>query len=452
MAVLLILLALGLLIAGAWAGMSVLILAPFLAALAALVAGAPVLAAYTQVFMAAAGGFVVSFFPLFLLGALFGKVMDASGAAQILARAIAKAVGPANAILAVVLACAVLTYGGVSLFVVAFVAWPLARALFAETGLPARLIPATIALGAFTFTMTALPGTPSIQNAIPMATFGTTPFAAPGLGVIAAAAMLGLGMVWLRYRATALAGDEPPEMPPQSPRDVPLPLWRALFPIMSVGMVTLGMGWVVLPSLETSYLALPRYGSTDLGRVGGLWSVIAALTVALVLALILSRPPHLMKVLNDGAESALLPLFNTASLVGFGAVIATLPGFEVLRQGLDGLSSGNVVVTAALSSGALAGITGSASGGMSIALDVLGPSLMAQAVAQGVDPALLHRVVSVATGGLDTLPHNGAVITLLGICGMSHRKAYGDIFVVAVLAPTLACALIIALGDAFGSF
>lgn len=182
MAVLLILVALGLLIAGAWAGLSVLVLAPLLAGLAALAAGAPVLAAYTQVFMAAAGGFVVAFFPLFLLGALFGKVMDISGAAQILARAIAIAVGPANAILAVVLACAVLTYGGVSLFVVAFVAWPLARALFAETGLPARLIPATIALGAFTFTMTALPGTPSIQNAIPMTTFGTTPFAAPGLG------------------------------------------------------------------------------------------------------------------------------------------------------------------------------------------------------------------------------------------------------------------------------
>jgi H+/gluconate symporter-like permease len=452
MAVLLILSVLGLLIAGAWAGLSVLFLAPLLAGLAALTAGAPVLAAYTQIFMAAAGGFVVSFYPLFLLGALFGKVMDASGAAQILARAIATAVGPANAILAVVLSCAVLTYGGVSLFVVAFVAWPLARALFAETGLPARLIPATIALGAFTFTMTALPGTPSIQNAIPMATFGTTPFAAPGLGVIAAAVMLVLGMVWLRRRARALVGDAPPEMPPPVPQAVSLPLWVALAPILSVGVVTLVMGWAVLPALQTGYLALPKYGATDLERVGGLWSVITALTVALALALVLSRPPEVVKTLNEGAESALLPLFNTASLVGFGAVIAALPGFEVLRQGLEGLAGGDVVVTAALSSGALAGITGSASGGMTIALDVLGPTLIAQAAVQGVDPALLHRVVSVATGGLDTLPHNGAVITLLGICGMTHRQAYGDIFVVAVVVPILACALIIVLGSAFGSF
>ncbi len=452
MSVLLILLALALLIAGAWAGISVLVLAPVLAILATLVSGEPVLAGYTQVFMQSAGGFVISFFPLFLLGALFGRVMETSGAAKRLATATTTVLGPSRAILAVVLACAILTYGGVSLFVVAFAAWPLARALFAETGLPARLIPATIALGAFTFTMTALPGTPSIQNAIPMITFGTTPFAAPGLGMIAGVAMLVLGLIWLQTRARALAGDPSPAMPEVPARDRPLPLWVALLPILSVGVVTLIMGSVILPALDTSYLGTPRYGGTDLSRVQGLWSVIAALTVALGLALILSPPPNILKAINEGAEAALLPLFNTASLVGFGAVIATLPGFEMLRASLDGLSGGNVLISAALSSGALAGITGSASGGMSIALDVLGPALVTQATVQGVDPALLHRVVAVATGGLDTLPHNGAVITLLGICGMTHRQAYGDIFIVAVLAPTVACALIIALGMVFGSF
>jgi H+/gluconate symporter-like permease len=452
MSVFQILFALVLLIAGAWRGISVLVLAPVLALLAALASGAPVLAGYTQIFMQAAGGFVVAFFPLFLLGALFGKVMEASGAAARLASAIAAALGPKNAILAVVIACAVLTYGGVSLFVVAFAAWPLARALFAQTDLPARLIPATIALGAFTFTMTALPGTPSIQNAIPMATFRTTLFAAPGLGLIAGAVMLGLGVLWLQLRVRMLAGDAPPDAPETPARDQPLPLWVALLPIVSVRVVTLAMGSLILPALDTSYLANPAYGATELSRVKGLWSVITALGIALALALILSRPPQIMRVLNSGAESALLPLFNTASLVGFGAVIATLPGFEVLRISLEGLSGGHVLISAALSSGALAGITGSASGGMSIALDVLGPALLAQAVDQGIDPALLHRVVAVATGGLDTLPHNGAVITLLGICGMTHRQAYGDIFVVAVIVPTFACALIIGLGMMFGSF
>jgi H+/gluconate symporter-like permease len=231
-----------------------------------------------------------------------------------------------------------------------------------------------------------------------------------------------------------------------------MPLWRAAAPLLSVGVVTLIMGSVVLPGLDTAYLAEPGYGATELSRVRGLWSVITALAVAMVLALVLSRPPQLMQALNQGAESALLPLFNTASLVGFGAVIATLPGFDAFRQSLDGLAGDNVLISAALSSAALAGITGSASGGMSIALDVLGPSMVLQAAIQGVDPGLLHRVIAVATGGLDTLPHNGAVVTLLGICGMTHRQAYGDIFIVAVVVPTVACALIIALGMAFGSF
>jgi H+/gluconate symporter-like permease len=296
---------------------------------------------------------VVSFFPLFLLGALFGKVMDASGAAQILARAIATAVGPANAILAVVLACAVLTYGGVSLFVVAFVAWPLARALFAETGLPARLIPATIALGAFTFTMTALPGTPSIQNAIPMATFrhhalcGTRPWGdRGGRNAGAGHGLAALSRPGAGGRSTACGA------PGVAPRRAPAPLGGARAdPVGRGGDAGHGLGGA---ACDWRRATLPAaYGETDLGRVGGLWSVITALTVALVLALVLSRPPQLMKTLNDGAESALLPLFNTASLVGFGAVIASLPGFEVLRQGLDGLSGGNVVVTAALSSGRL---------------------------------------------------------------------------------------------------
>jgi H+/gluconate symporter-like permease len=452
MSVLLIMAALALLIAGAWRGMSVIVLAPVLAMLAAVVSGVPVLAGYTQVFMQATGGFIVAFFPLFLLGALFGKVMESSGAASRLASGIASALGSSKAILAIVLACALLTYGGVSLFVVAFAAWPLARALFAQTGLPARLIPATIALGAFTFTMTALPGTPSIQNAIPMATFGTTPFAAPGLGLIAGTVMLGLGLAWLQIRARTMAGDAGLMQHEAAPPGEALPLWVALVPILSVGVVTLVMGNLILPSLDTAYLADPEYGATELSRVQGVWSVITALAVALALALVLSRPPQMKQVLNAGAESALLPLFNTASLVGFGAVIATLPGFELLKIWLEGVSGGDVVLSAALSAGALAGITGSASGGMSIALDVLGPSLSAQAVAQGVSPELLHRVVAVATGGLDTLPHNGAVITLLAICGMTHREAYGDIFVVAVVIPTIACALIIGLGMLLGSF
>jgi H+/gluconate symporter-like permease len=201
-----IVLSLVLLMALAYRGVSVLILAPLMALLAVLSSpGTPVLASYTQVFMPALGGFVIAFFPLFLLGAVFGKLMEASGAALVIARAIVDRLGQRRAILAIVLACAVLTYGGVSLFVVAFAVYPIAAALFRQAEVPKRLIPGAIALGAFTFTMTALPGTPAIQNAIPMPFFGTTPFAAPGLGLIGGMIMLVFGVWWLSYRAAVAA-------------------------------------------------------------------------------------------------------------------------------------------------------------------------------------------------------------------------------------------------------
>jgi H+/gluconate symporter-like permease len=453
-----ILLALGLLIWGAYRGLSVLLLAPLLAVAAAVVSGGPALGSYTQVFMVAAGGFVVSFFPLFLLGAVFGRIMDDSGATTTLARTIAARVGRDRAILSVVLACAVLTYGGVSLFVVAFAAWPLARALFAETDTPARLIPATIALGAFTFTMTALPGTPAIQNAIPMPWFGTTAFAAPGLGVLTGLVMLGLGQAWLVWRARRMraAGEgfglDSGAPAPDAARAIPV--WQAVMPIFAVVSLTWVLGAHVLPSLDTTYLLTPRYGATDLGRVLGLWSVIGALTLSCGLALVFgwTRLTAPADTLDQGARAALLPIFNTASLVGFGAVIAALPGFEAIRLMLEGATGGSVLWSLALVVNVLAGITGSASGGMSIALEAFGPQYLEQARAAGIDPALLHRVTSVATGGLDALPHNGAVITLLGICGMTHARAYGDIFVVAVAIPVLALVVLILAGTTFGTF
>ncbi len=443
------LLALGLLIWGAFRGLSILVLAPVLAVAAAVVSGGPALASYTQVFMTATGGFVIAFFPLFLMGAVFGRIVEETGAATALARAIAGAVGRANAIPAVVLAAAALTYGGVSLFVVAFAVWPLARALFAETGTAHRLAPATIALGAFTFTMTALPGSPQIQNAIPTPYFGTTLYAAPLLGLVAAAIMAGGGLLWLGWRARALraAGDAPPEAADLA-GDRPLPGWvAAALPVAAVLVLTWALGTQVLPRLDTRYLALPLYGATELSRVLGLWSVIGALTGGIVLALALHgrRLPTVGATVSKGAESALLPMFNTASLVGFGAVIAATPGFEAIRTGLDALSGGSAALSLAMGAGLLAGITGSASGGMTIALEALASDAAAQAAAEGLSVEVLHRVVSVATGGLDTLPHNGAVVTLLGICGLTHRQAYGDIFVVAVLIPLVALAAILGL-------
>lgn len=493
-----IVLALVLLMALAYRGMSVLLLAPLMALLAALFSpDAPLLASYTQIFMPALGAFVVAFFPLFLLGAVFGKLMEVSGAARVIAQAIVTWLGASQAILAIVLACAVLTYGGVSLFVVAFAVYPMATALFREVDLPKRLIPGTIALGAFTFTMTALPGTPAIQNAIPMPYFGTTPFAAPGLGLIGGAVMLALGTLWLVRRASHAAaqgegygthdGEDDnahPDTPsPQTPSPQTRPpavsvtvphagpinatinapinatmprdaLARALAPVVLVITLNYLLATWLLPAIDTGYLAESKFGDTHIGKVRGLWAVTVALAAAIVLLMWLQRPrlPRLAQTLEQGAGGSVMPLLNTASQVGFGAVIASLAGFAVLRDWVLTIAPDNPLVSVSIAVNLLAGITGSASGGMSIALQTLGETWLAMGQSAGIAPDLLHRVTAIATGGLDALPHNGAVITLLGICGLSHRQSYADIFVVAVAIPVLALVTVVALGSAFGAF
>lgn len=456
--ILVILLALGALIYFAYRGLSLLLLAPAMAMLAVLFAeGGPLLASYTQIFMQATGGFIIQYFPLFLLGAVFGKLMEASGSARVLADGIIRGLGPSRAILAVILSCAAMTYGGVSLFVVAFAVWPIASALFREADLPRMLIPATIALGAFTFTMTALPGTPAIQNAIPMPYFGTTPFAAPGLGLITGALMLGLGWGWLEYRARALGpgyGDLSEIDPEPETGDAP-GLAVAAAPLLLVLALNLGFTFLVIPAMDTGYLALPEFGATDADALRGVWSIIAALTLA-SLALVGMNwrrlATGLSETLDDGARNALKPIFNTASLVGFGAVIASLSAFGLIRDWVVTVGGDNPLISLAVGTSLLAGMTGSASGGMSIALSTLGETYLAMGQAAGVSPDLLHRVTAVATGGLDALPHNGAVITLLTICGLTHGEAYRDIFVVAVAIPVVALVVLVVSGTMLGSF
>ncbi|SHH34051.1 GntP family permease [Marivita hallyeonensis] len=453
-----IILSLGLLILLAYRGASVLVLGPVMALVAAVFSLQPGLATYTQVFMPAMGGFVITYFPLFLLGAVFGRFMQSSGAATSIANGIVDRLGAAQAIPAVVLACAVLTYGGVSLFVVAFAVYPIAVALFRSADIPKRLIPATIALGAFTFTMTALPGTPAIQNAIPLPYFGTTPFAAPGLGVIAALIMAVGGLAWLVFRQrsaqTAREGYGPAvDEGSAAPDSNGPPFALAALPIGVVIALNYLLSVHIFPALDTSYLAQPRFGATEISEVRGIWAITVSLTVAtlLLVALNARRLEAPKDDLTAGANASVLPIFNTASLVGFGAVIAALPAFATVSSAVEGMGGGPLV-SLAVSTGLLAGLTGSASGGMSIALEAVGAQYLEQAQAMGLSPDLLHRVTTLATGGLDALPHNGAVITLLAICGLTHRDSYGDIAVVAVVIPLIALVAVVILGTLFGSF
>lgn len=479
-----ILIGLGLLVLFAFRGWSVLLLAPFAALVAALFGGEPLLAHLTQVFMASAAGFLAQFFPIFLLGAVFGKLMDDSGAVRSAAAFMAQRLGERRVVLAVVLAGALVTYGGVSLFVAFFVIVPMAQSLFREAGIPRRLIPAAIVLGTSTFTMSALPGTPSIQNAIPMPFFGTTPFAAPGLGIIASLIMLAVGLWWLRRAETAArragedygeemhgaaeraADDElvrerattarefdPAEIRHGRRNETPAPVANAILPLVVVVIVNLVMSLLVLPRLDVSYLAEQRFGGTSLAAVAGVWSVAVALAAAIAATIVLnwSRLASLRQTMDAGANASVLPAFSVASLVGFGAVIAALPAFATVRDWVLSIEGGPLV-SLAVATNILAALTGSASGGLTIALDALGQTYVEIASRTGIELALMHRVAVIGSGTLDILPHNGAVVSLLAICGLTHRDSYLDIVMVGIVTSLLALVAVIALGSALGSF
>jgi H+/gluconate symporter-like permease len=360
-----ILLGLLLLVGLAFRGWSVLLLAPAAALIAAGFAGEPLLAHWTQTFMGSAAGFIAQFFPLFLLGALFGKLMEDSGSVSTIARFMTERLGPQRAVLAVVLAGALVTYGGVSLFVAIFVLVPMAQGLFRAASIPRRLMPAAVALGTSTFTMSAMPGTPAIQNAIPMPFFGTTPFAAPGVGIIASVIMLGFGLWWLgraeasarragegygggaetgpenaaadelvRERATTAREFDPAEVMHGRPSDKGPSIVLAALPLVVVVSVNFLMAMVVLPALDASFLAEERWGGVSLQAVGGVWAVATALATAILTLVALNRTrlPALRLTMDAGANASVLPVFSVASLVGFGAVVAALPAFAMVRD------------------------------------------------------------------------------------------------------------------------
>ena len=455
-----ILLSLALLMYLAYRGINVLILAPLLSLLAALSGGdTRMLATYTQVFMISLGGFVAKYFPLFLLGAIFGRLMSDSGSASVIARSIVAALGPRQAPLAIVLACGILTYGGVSVFVVVFAAYHVAVALFQTAGTPKRLIPAAILLGGATFTLSGIPGTPSIQNAMPMPYFGTDTFAAPGVGTVAGLIMLLFGALWLKRRAhhAAIAGEGYGHHPFDAADITPNPheprLLVALTPLLLVVLVNLAMTWWIIPAMDVAYLTEPKYGGVGINDVRGIWALIGSLGIAILAAIVLHWPrwTDLKASVNHGTLSSLLPIFNTASEIGYGAVIASLAAFTVIQAALAGVST-NLLVSEALAVNIMAGITGSAAGGLGLALGMLGKTYAEAGAAAGIDPELLHRVAAIAAGGLDSLPHNGAVITLLGICRLTHRESYFDIFMVSVVGPLIALAVVLLLGSTLGSF
>ncbi len=465
MALVIVLAALGLLMFAAYRGYSVILFAP-IAALGAVLLTDPSLVApmFTGLFMDKMVGFLKLYFPVFMLGAVFGKLIELSGFSRAIVAASIGLLGRSRAMLSIVLVCALLTYGGVSLFVVVFAVYPFAAELFRQADIPKRLIPGTIALGAFTFTMDSLPGTPQIQNIIPTAFFGTNAWAAPWLGTLGSVFILVLGMLYLESRRCKAAanGEGYGDASPLVNEPVAFTGTRLAHPALAVlPLVIVGVANKLLTdAIPNAYGKMHSFvpavvGNAapvvqDVSKNAAIWAVEGALLLGIVSVLVFAWR-SVFTELAEGSKvavgGALLASMNTASEYGFGAVIAALPGFRLIADGLHAIP--NPLVNEAVSVTALAGITGSASGGMSIALAAMADSFIHNAEVAGIPMEVLHRVAAMASGGMDTLPHNGAVITLLAVTGLTHRQSYRDIFAITAI-KTLAVFFIIGVFYATG--
>ncbi|MFP7733399.1 GntP family permease [Priestia aryabhattai] len=464
-----IILALGLLMLIAYRGFSVILFAPLCALLAVILTEPSyALPFFSNIFMEKMVGFIKNYFPVFLLGAVFGKLVEMSGIAESIAKTIINLVGRKRAILAIVLMCAILTYSGVSLFVVAFAVYPFAANLFREANIPKRLIPGTIALGALSFTMDAMPGTPQIQNVIPTSFFKTDIYAAPILGIIGSLFVLCLGLLYLESRRkkaqisgegyfgfkgageeTAVAAETVNMSAAPSTNSATIGRQVLAFvPLILVGVAnkffTISIPKWYPEGFDFSKLGLEAFGKVDLATVTGIWSVELALVLGILTALAYDWnrvTSGFQQGINASIGGALLAAMNTGSEYGFGGVIASLPGFATVRDSISHTFT-NPLINGAVTTNVLAGITGSASGGMGIALSAMGDKYIQAITQYNIPPEVMHRVVAMASGGMDSLPHNGAVITLLAVTGLTHKQAYGDIFAVTIF-KTLACFFVI---------
>jgi H+/gluconate symporter-like permease len=465
---LIVLAALAFLMVAAYRGYSVILFAP-IAALGAVLFTDPsaVAPVFSGIFMEKMVGFVKNYFPVFMLGAVFGKVIEMSGFSKSIVQAAIRYIGRSRANAVIVAVCALLTYGGVSLFVVVFAVYPFAAELYRQSNIPKRLMPGAIALGAFSFTMDSLPGTPQIQNIIPTTFFKTTGWAAPVLGVIGSLFIIVVGLGYLEWRRRAAMAkgegygahaDAAEAGKAEATREaLPHPL-IAVLPLVLVGVANFAFTkmipvWYGSDAYTVPAEVLPGVHApvtATVKTVLAIWSVEAALLLGILLVVATAFRRISQRFAAGSREAvagALLAAMNTASEYGFGGVIAALPGFIVVSDALKGIP--NPLVNAAVSVSSLAGITGSASGGMSIALAAMSDLFIRGAESAQIPMEVLHRVVAMASGGMDTLPHNGAVITLLAVTGLTHRESYREIFAITVI-KTLAVFFVIAVFYATG--
>lgn len=394
-------------------------------------------------------GYFASWFLIFLAGAIFGKVMEDTGCADSIANWVKSKFGAKRAVLAVVAACAIMTFGGVSLFVVGFSVYPIAVSLFRQSNTPHRFIPPAMVFGSVAFTMTS-PYSPEIQNIIPTQFFNTTPAAGGWIGILIGILIAISGALYLnRVVEKAKANGEVFSLPPKADGSAAVPD-EAAHEVAATMEARQGMANRELPNIVfailplTSVIVLLNILSKFIDpTAAGLSSLVLGITLCWILNAKFIR--KFWGALANGSQDALVAVANTCAVVGFGSVAKTVPAFQVAVDGLLSIP-GPEYLGLAIGVTVICGMTGSASGGLGIALPILAPIYMAK----GLDPGAMHRISALASGGLDSLPHNGYVVTTIrAVCNETHKRTYKHIFVLSVVIPMIALLLAVVLYSIF---
>lgn len=425
-------------------GVNIIIGAIISSVIVALTGGLRLDIALMDNYMTGFTGYFASWFFVFLLGAIFGKIMQETKSADSIAQWIKKLLGPKRAVFAVVAAAAIMTYGGVSLFVVGFAVYPIAVSLFRSANLPHRFIPAALVFGSISFTMTA-PGSPEIQNIIPTEFFGTTPTAGGWIGVVCALLIMTLGGLWLGSMVKKATAKGETFSLPNGGREESAASMEANLAQQESDPKKEDLPNIIISSipLVLVIVLLNVLGQFMNPTIALLIALLVGITVACLT--MLRFLTEFWNSLATGAQNALVALANTCAVVGFGSVAAQVSAFDSLITGLVNLP-GPQLIGLAIGVTVICAITGSASGGLGIALPILAPIYLAQ----GLDPGSMHRISALASGGLDSLPHNGYVVTTVrAICGESHGRAYKPILMVSVILPTIVLALAVILYTIF---
>lgn len=399
-------------------GMNIIIIAPLAALIIIFTNGMDLQAAFftgKTAYLSGLAGFVKAFLPIFILGAVLGKYLEDSKATITIANSIFKLTGRDNAytiFLAIAIISAVLTYGGVSMFIVIFTVVALARPIMKELNLPWHLVMVPMIFGGTTFTMTMMPGTPSIQNIIPTQ-LGTTLTAAPLMSIVATITSIIYGLIYMKWylkKTLATGGhyEEEGQTAVAVDSDAKLP---------SLFLSTLPMIALIIIIIVGSSLKIPNI-------------IVPALLAAIVIAAIGLHKyiPSQLKTLNTGAINSLLPILFTAAAVGVGTVVASAPGFHTIEEGLQSVPGGPLMQIIVYT-GFLSMVTASPSGALGIAIPIFGQAW----IAAGIDPEVVHRIAAIASSTFSAMPHSGFIFSCMAVFGLSHRDVYKQVFGIGLL-------------------